>query len=99
MSGTVLPRTRPLLDPTPTVATMQQLRALLGPAVQAHEAVALFDVGDSACYLLVSEGNQGHPRRWCLHAPGPAHADAAHLQARHARPPSWRLASWWWKTP
>lgn len=62
MSGTVLrPEQDPSLDPTPTVATMQQLRALLGPAVQAHEAVALFDVGDSACYLLVSEGNQGHP--------------------------------------
>ena len=62
MSGIVPPPAQdPSLDPTPTVATMQQLRALLGPAVQAHEAVALFDVGDSACYLLVSEGNQGHP--------------------------------------
>lgn len=40
---------------------MEQLRATLGAAVQPHQAIAMFDVGDRTCYLLISEGNQGHP--------------------------------------
>lgn len=62
MSGLVLhPDRDPSLEPTPTVADMQQLRALLGPAVQPQQAVALLDLGDSACSLLISEGSGGHP--------------------------------------
>lgn len=62
MSGLVLrPDHDPSLQPTPTVADMQQLRALLGPAALPQQAVALFDVGDSACCLLISEGSGGHP--------------------------------------
>jgi len=55
------PENDPTLEPAPSVAAMQQLRTRLGPAIRPHQALALFDVGDSACYLLVSEGSHGHP--------------------------------------
>lgn len=62
MSGLVLhPDHDPSLEPAPTVADMQRLRALLGPAAQPQQAVALLDVGDAACCLLISEGSGGHP--------------------------------------
>lgn len=62
MSGLIPhPEHDPSLDPTPSVEAMAHLRTLLGPAIQAHQAVALLDVGDSACYLLLSEGSTGHP--------------------------------------
>lgn len=62
MSGLVLhPDHDPSLEPAPTVADMQRLRTLLGPAAQPQQAVALLDVGDTACCLLISEGSAGHP--------------------------------------
>ena len=61
MSGLLLhPEKDPSLDPTPSVETMTQLRGFLGPAIQSHQGIALFDVGESACYLLISEGMPGH---------------------------------------
>ena len=61
MSGLNLrPENDPLLDPTPSVSAMQNLRGLLGPAIQSHQGMAVFDIDQHMSYLMVSEGSHGH---------------------------------------
>lgn len=50
------------LEPPLTVADMQALRQLLGDAIQAHQAIAMLDIGNQRSRLLIGEGESGHPQ-------------------------------------
>lgn len=50
------------LEPQLSVADMLSLRTWLGEAVQAHQAIAILDLGKQRSRLLISEGESGHPQ-------------------------------------
>jgi hypothetical protein len=50
------------LEPQLSVADMQALRDLLGEAIQQHQSIAMLDIGNKRCRLLISEGQGGHPQ-------------------------------------
>lgn len=45
-----------------SVQDMQALRSFLGDAIQAHQSIAMLDVGNQRCRLMISEGLHGHPQ-------------------------------------
>lgn len=61
MSGTPAILDDPSLAPVPSVEAIQRLRQQLGTALQPAQALALLELGESGCALLISEGLQGHP--------------------------------------
>lgn len=50
------------LEPQLSVQDMQQLRSFLGDAIQAHQSIAMLDVGNQRSRLMISEGLNGHPQ-------------------------------------
>lgn len=50
------------LEPQLSVQDMQALRSFLGDAIQAHQSIAMLDVGNQRCRLMISEGLHGHPQ-------------------------------------
>lgn len=50
------------LEPELSVSNMSALRAELGDAIQAHQAIAMLDLGNKRSRLLISEGDIGHPQ-------------------------------------
>lgn len=56
------PCTDDALEPQLSAADMVSLRTLLGDAIQAHQAIAMLDIGDKRCRLMISEGENGHPQ-------------------------------------
>lgn len=57
------------LEPQLSIADMHALRNVLGDAIQQHQAIALLDVGNQRCRLLISEGRNGHPQPVIHHIP------------------------------
>lgn len=57
------------LLPSDHTTTMQRLRALMGPALHNTQVLALWDMGESNCQLLVSEGSTEHPMPVLHHLP------------------------------
>lgn len=57
-----LPPIDDALEPQQSLSDMQPLRDLLGDAIQAHQAIAMLDIGDQRCRLMISEGDNGHPQ-------------------------------------
>lgn len=51
----------PALEPALTLQDMQALRADMGDALQAHQSLAVLDLGTYRCLLVVGEGDNGHP--------------------------------------
>lgn len=45
-----------------SVADMRALRNLLGDAIQAHQAIAMLDIGNQRSRLLIAEGENRHPQ-------------------------------------
>lgn len=45
---------------TPATTDVQPLRAQLGSALHDHQALALLELGDTRCTLLVDDGDPGH---------------------------------------
>lgn len=56
------PSTDEALEAPMCVADMQALRHLLGDAIQAHQAIAMLDIGNQHSRLLIGEGQNGHPQ-------------------------------------
>ena len=50
------------LEPQLSLQDMQQLRSFLGDAIQAHQSIAMLDVGNQRSRLMISEGLHGHPQ-------------------------------------
>lgn len=50
------------LEPQLSIADMQAMRHVLSDAIQPHQAIALLDIGNQRCRLLISEGQSGHPQ-------------------------------------
>lgn len=50
------------LEPQLSVQDMQSLRHFLGDAIQAHQSIAMLDVGNKRSRLMVSEDESGHPQ-------------------------------------
>lgn len=50
------------LEPQLSVQDMQALRHFLGDAIQAHQSIAMLDIGNQRSRLMISEGEQGHPQ-------------------------------------
>lgn len=57
------------LDPLLSVADMQALRLTLGDAIQEHQAIAMLDIGNQRCRLMVSERINNHPQPVWHHIP------------------------------
>lgn len=49
------------LEPELTVQDMLSLRHFLGDAIQAHQSIAMLDIGNRRSRLMVSEDESGHP--------------------------------------
>ena len=56
------PSTDEALEAPLSVADMQSLRDLLGDAIQAHQSIAMLDIGNQRSRLLIGEGESGHPQ-------------------------------------
>lgn len=56
------PSTDEALDAPLSVTDMQALRHLLGDAIQAHQSIAMLDIGHQRSRLLIGEGESGHPQ-------------------------------------
>lgn len=56
------PSTDEALEAPLSVSDMQSLRRLLGDAIQSHQAIAMLDIGNQYCRLLIGEGDNGHPQ-------------------------------------
>ena len=62
MSGISTPSTAstPAPRPAPSAATLQRLRAQWGAQLQSHHTLALLELGDATCALIISEGQPEH---------------------------------------
>lgn len=50
------------LEPQLSIKDMQLLRSFLGDAIQAHQSIAMLDVGNQRSRLMISEGLHSHPQ-------------------------------------
>lgn len=50
------------LEPQLSVQNMLSLRRFLGDAIQAHQSIAMLDIGNKRSRLMISEGESGHPQ-------------------------------------
>lgn len=57
------------LEPQLSISDMEVLRSQLGNAIQSHQSIAMLDIGEKHCRLMISEGEKGHPQPVFHHIP------------------------------